>query len=133
MAAVKKYPRTRRDKYKETTPDSPTKAAFDEVDGPPEHLPYGFIDVLATSASIVGYLIDVGSDIWLSIVYFTDGDVWWFGLTLAWIISPCIVMTIFSLRLYVIDVKYAATPETSVWHWLIRGIFLAMHLSPIIR
>ena len=54
---------------------------------------YFFLDVF----SIVTYLVDVGSDIWVAYLYYRDGDWWWFSLTVTFIISPCLLMSAYSV------------------------------------
>ena len=41
--------------------------------------------------SAILYVLDIGSDIWLAVQYFTEGDLWWGSLTVAFIVVPWIV------------------------------------------
>ena len=56
----------------------------------------GSLFLLLTSFLLYGF--DVGSDIYVAITYFQKEDYWWFGITIALVILPGIVVNIFSFR-----------------------------------
>ena len=66
-----------------------------------EELPVSCVDIVANIASITSYLLDVGSDIWVAILYFQNRHVWWFTFTMTAIVVPSLVMTVFSLSWYI--------------------------------
>ena len=60
----------------------------------------------------------------------------WFGLTVAFITVPSIVMTTFSLKWYIIDHKHDKKNNrktASVVRWVSRFMFLMLQLSPMLR
>jgi hypothetical protein len=57
----------------------------------------------------------------------------YFGLTLAFILLPTIVMTGFSMRWYVHDSRGEDSPSISKCQWILRFIFLLLQLGPILR
>ena len=56
----------------------------------------GSLFLLLTGFLLYGF--DVGSDIYVAITYFQKEDYWWFGITIALVILPGIVVNIFSFR-----------------------------------
>ena len=86
--------------------------------------------------SIISYICDIGSDIWICYMYYSKGDTWWFRLTLVFIILPSVTMSAFSLRWYILDYKHDKHHHTCIawfFRWLVRIIFLSIHLAPVLR
>ncbi len=57
----------------------------------------------------------------------------YFGLTLAFVLLPTLVMTGISMRWYVLDSREKGSPSISKCQWIIRFIFLLLQLGPILR
>ena len=49
---------------------------------------------LTLLSGLVLYLLDYGSDIYVAYRYWQNGDVWWFGLTVGFIVGPSIILNI---------------------------------------
>ena len=49
------------------------------------------IDFILPIFSIGTYVADVGSDIWLAVIYAKSGDFWWFGWTLTFVVVAGLV------------------------------------------
>ena len=82
--------------------------------------------------SILGYLADTGSDIWLAYKYYSMGHNLWFILTLLLILLPSIAMTIFSLILWVRNSIIVKDPVQR-WQWACRILSLLFMMSPLTR
>ena len=78
---------------------------------------------------ILSYIFDVGSDIYLAFVYYTDGDMWWFMLTVIFIVVPSLTITIFSFVWYIQDHGNQSYPLV----WLPRLVLLLLQLGPLLR
>lgn len=89
-------------------------------------------DLLFPMFGILGYLIDVGSDIMLAFEYYSVRHYWWFILTLSFVLLPSVAMSIFSLILWVRNSKILKE-EISIGQWIIRSISLLLLVSPIVR
>lgn len=63
------------------------------------------LDIFFTIFSIIGYFFDLGSDIFVAVAYYHTRQMWWFGLTVSFIVLPSITLTAFSLAWYVMDEK----------------------------
>ena len=72
-----------------------------DLDFTREDLPVSCVDIIANIASITSYLLDVGSDIWVAILYWKNGHTWWFIFTMTAIVVPSLIMTVFSLSWYI--------------------------------
>ena len=51
-----------------------------------------FRDFLLPIISIVPYVFDIGSDIWLVVIYAQSGDWWWCGWTLSFVVITALVL-----------------------------------------
>ena len=89
-------------------------------------------DMLLTIYSIISYLFDVGSDIFVAWTYYHGDDWWWFGLTVAFIVVPSVTMTFFSLAWYLQD-KDNSRNMLHPLQWASRAVFLFLQLGPILR
>ena len=59
---------------------------------------FNFFDVAVIIISIVSYLLDTGTDIFLVALFYHQGRYTYSILTLIWIVIPALVMTIIGLR-----------------------------------
>lgn len=94
----------------------------------PETDTYSNYEVFMTVFSILSYIFDVGSDIYLAYVYHSDGDIWWFTLTVIFIIVPSLTITIFSFVWYLQDNR-----RSYPLIWLPRLVLLFLQLGPLLR
>jgi len=90
---------------------------------------YSNYEVVVTVLSILSYVFDIGSDIYLAFVYYNDGDMWWFTLTVIFIIVPSLTITIFSFVWYLQDGGHQSYPLI----WLPRIVLLFLQLGPLLR
>ena len=168
MATQAKFPRTRRDAYKEIEVIVPrgrdrsyqsewspishlqrqvtvaptrmsashaTLASYDLTDSV-DYKHVGILDVLCDVYSIGTFLFDVGSDIWLVSIYAHMGHWWWFGLTLACIVTSSVVSTFFSLVWYIQDNRFNKKHKletASGLQWVVRISFTFLLMLPILR
>ena len=71
---------------------------FDEVDALPDSLRFNYFDILCIIVSMTTYLLDLGMDIYVACIYYKTQNIWYFVLTLVFVIIPAGTMTAFSLR-----------------------------------
>lgn len=90
---------------------------------------YSSYEIVFTVMSILSYIFDVGSDIYLAFVYYNEGDIWWFTLTIIFVIVPSLVITVFSFIWYIQDTSRRPHPLI----WLPRIILLFLQLGPLLR
>jgi hypothetical protein len=57
----------------------------------------------------------------------------YFGLTLAFVLLPTLVITGISMRWYVLDSREEGSPSISKCRWIMRFIFLLLQLGPNLR
>jgi len=91
---------------------------------------YSNYEAFLTVFSILSYIFDVGSDVYLAFVYYSDGDIWWFTLTVIFIIVPSLTITIFSFVWYIQD---DADDQLYSLIWLPRLVLLFLQLAPLLR
>ena len=89
-------------------------------------------DIFVVTLTLLGYLVNVGADIWLAYEYIRLRHYIWFAMTLSFIILPSLAMTIFSLVLYIQDRK-VLNDNVSKLRWFIRAIFLVLLIAPVMR
>ena len=73
------------------------------------------IDFILPIFSIGTYVADVGSDIWLAVVYWQSGDFWWCGWTLTFVVvaglvTGCVSLWILGDTEWVDDPLYISDP-----------------------
>lgn len=59
---------------------------------------YTWLDVACVITSLISYIFDQVTDIWVAVLFFQHGKYWYFGLTLTFVIVPALTMTIFNLK-----------------------------------
>jgi hypothetical protein len=104
------------------------------------------LDICIYLFSICSYLADVGTDIWIAYMYYHQGHIMWFTLTLVFVLVPGIVMTSFSLAWYIQDHKHhkntcntdnvtsdRVITQVSKARWASRTICLVLQIGPVIR
>ena len=96
---------------------------------------FGFIDFFACFLSILAFSADVGSDIFVAVLYFKRKEYWFFGFTVSFIVIPALTTTLFSVAWYCQDrrnhnlIDHVISKKT----WCFRAIFHVLQLGPIIR
>ena len=92
-------------------------------------------DVFWSVASIIGYLADLGSDIYLAYSYYSNAHYEWFGLTLAFILIPSLVMNVFSFVLYVDDHRSHNTDgkQSLLLTWSMKVALTCLQLAVLYR
>lgn len=71
---------------------------YDEVDALPATLRFNYFDMFCILLSMGTYIFDLGMDIYIAYVYYTNARIDYFVLTLVFVIIPAGTMTAFSLR-----------------------------------
>ncbi|XP_064483581.1 XK-related protein 4-like [Ornithodoros turicata] len=94
---------------------------------------YTLLDGMAVLWSVGSFLFDTGSDIWVAYRHYKDGSIWYFGLTLAFILVPAFIMMGFSFRWYLLDLKLRPDSYPSKTQWCVRTVFHILQLGPIVR
>lgn len=110
--------------------------SVDCVDALPKNLSFSVIDIIVLLISIASYMFDTGSDIVVAYKLYHAGYMFYFAVTVSLILIPAIVMAGFSLKWYITDKKFAE--ETGRQNivtpfWILRLIFVCLHLGPVIR
>lgn len=103
------------------------------------HSPYPFtwVDVVVALFSIIFYLLDIGSDSWLAWTYYNQGRWTYFGLTLAFLCVPSLVMNFCSFCWFFAD--YKAYKKKQDWghswcFWLsIHVVCCIFQMGPVLR
>lgn len=83
-----------------------------------------YTDDLWTLVSIITFIADIGSDLLVCIKYYRDKNLWWFGLTLGFLLSASFAMQLFSAKWLLEDGKRQHC-FTYVLH--------VLHLGPVQR
>ncbi|XP_074641924.1 XK-related protein 6-like [Tubulanus polymorphus] len=82
-------------------------------------------------------MTDIGSDVWLCLVYYRDGDINYFACSVAFIVFPSVTMTLFSLWWYITDYRqemaHNGKSRAGALKWILRSIFLILQLAPVVR
>ena len=68
----------------------------------------------------------------MSLIIYSLNDRY-FGLTMAFVMLPTLVMTGISMRWYVLDSREVGSPPITKCQWIMRFIFLLLQLGPILR
>ena len=76
----------------------PVVVPADEVDALPEKMQYTYKDLAVVLLSILSFLIDTGTDVWVAVHFYRSQRMYEFALTLVFIVVPALTMTGFSLR-----------------------------------
>ncbi|CAN8031204.1 unnamed protein product, partial [Ixodes persulcatus] len=103
---------------------------------------------LFTVVSLLSYAADVGSDTAACYFLYLEGNLWWFGLTLAVTVIPAVTVNAFSLRWYMHDDRESRAsakevaggaaapvhrPRMGVLGWTLRILFHLAFLGPVVR
>lgn len=98
------------------------------------------LSVLFALVSLASYTADVGSDAVVCYLLYLEGNLWWFGLTLAVTVIPAVTVNAFSLRWYMHDDRESRSkdgvlirPKMSACDWALRILFHLLFLGPAIR
>ncbi|KAF7494079.1 XK-related protein 6 [Sarcoptes scabiei] len=94
---------------------------------------FTIIDCLTILFSICTFIADFITDLIVVIVHYYNRDYWYFGLTISFVVIPTLVMTIMSLRWYILDSKDPNSLEVSNIQWIFRVILLTFQLGPVMR
>jgi len=110
----------------------------DVVDHPPTdpvHASYTYFDIFLGIVSIGSYLFDVGSDVFIAVMYYQDELWWWFGLTVSFIVVPSITISLFSLTWYLQDrnTDGKGILKNGPWRWVSRFMLIILQLGPVLR
>lgn len=95
---------------------------------------YTYCEMFWSLVAIVSYVIDIGSDVFVAYMYF--GKEWyWFGLTVGFILTSSITITVVSLTWYRQDQQLSGNkePETSRAEWICRVFLHILQLGPVVR
>jgi len=119
--------------------DRLSRTSIDEIDALPDTLRYNWFDFMCTSISIITYLVDLVMDCVVAYYFYHLSSAhgihhyWYFGLTILFIVLPCLTMTGFSFRWYLMDSDNPQLPSVSLARWLLRLLVLVMQVAPVLR
>ncbi|XP_069383221.1 XK-related protein 7 [Paralichthys olivaceus] len=65
--------------------------------------PYTPLDCCWVLCALLVFFSDGATDLWLAADYYLRGDLWWFGLTLVFVVVPSAVVQVLSFRWFVYD------------------------------
>ena len=77
--------------------------ATDNTPKPSEDFRYPNWEIICSIYAILGFVFDIGSDIFVAYMFYVSNQWWWFGLTVAFIVVPSLTMTSVSFVWYVKD------------------------------
>ena len=89
-----------------------------------------YLDVVATVISLGFYLSDVASDIWMSYMHYSRGDVHWFIYTVVVILVSSMIVSIVSLSWYL---RRNKEHKMSRRRWAVISVFLVLQIAPVLR
>ncbi|XP_072917960.1 XK-related protein 7 [Hemitrygon akajei] len=64
---------------------------------------YSLADCCWVLGALLVFFSDGATDVWLAVDYYFQGDFWWFGLTLIFVVVPSLVVQVLSFRWFVYD------------------------------
>lgn len=94
---------------------------------------FGPCDVVLTVLAMIGYLSDLGSDIFVAFMHYGHRNYWWFGLTVSFMVLPSLTVAAFSFAWYINDWKEFRGKGDGTRRWIIRYIFVFLQLAPLMR
>ncbi|XP_076333882.1 XK-related protein 6-like isoform X3 [Tachypleus tridentatus] len=123
------------DRIDENTCSCDNTLASEQLDGvsAEEMFVFSVFECVLLLSCIGSFLFDTGSDLLMCYFHYTAGNIWYFGLTAAFVIIPALTMTGFSLRWYVLDLNNRDVERVSWGQWVVRVVFLILQLGPVIR
>lgn len=91
-------------------------------------------DFFAITFSFVTYLVDVGLDVNVACEFYVEQKMVYFWWTVVFIALPSLIVTLFSLRWYVLDALKKKTPAVCCnKQWILRVSVLVLQMGPILR
>ncbi|CAD5117922.1 DgyrCDS6667 [Dimorphilus gyrociliatus] len=99
-------------------------------------------DFLISLTGILFYFFDVASDVFVAVLYFMNGKIWWFVLTVIFIVGPSLVSSAFSLYWYYVDYKklmicgdeeIIKLEKPSKKRWFCRIFCVILQFGPVLR
>lgn len=106
---------------------------YDTTDALPKNLSFTVLDIAGIIYSICSFFLDVAFDIFVALVHYNNGNIWWFTLTVCFVAVPSLTMTGFSLRWYLVDADEKKLPPVSTTRWVLRIVFLVLQMGPLLR
>ena len=99
---------------------------------------FGVLDCLLSLFAIFSFLADIGTDLFLSVLYFNRAQYLFFGLTISLIIIPAVITSCFSIAWYMQDKKQFKELESEDYDvskrmWCCRAFFHVLQLGPVLR
>jgi hypothetical protein len=92
---------------------------------------YSYAEIIWTVISIVSYMVDVGSDIYVAVIYYVDEEWWWFGVTVVFIVVPSFTISTFSFLWYLEDKNLPVMSHPV--RFIPRLVLVSLQLGPLIR
>lgn len=94
---------------------------------------FSLCDAVLTVLAMVGYMSDLGSDIFVACMHYRYRNYWWFGLTVSFVVLPSLTVAAFSFAWYISDWKEFHGKGDGTRRWIIRYIFVFLQLAPLMR
>ncbi|XP_076317321.1 XK-related protein 6-like [Tachypleus tridentatus] len=98
-----------------------------------DNLKFTVFDCILLLWCLGSFIFDTGSDLVMCFLHYHNGNMWYFGLTVTFVVVPALTMTGFSLRWYLLDENNQEMAPVSRVQWVVRVVFLILQLGPIIR
>jgi hypothetical protein len=92
---------------------------------------YSYVEIVWTIISVVSYMVDIGSDIYIAVIYYIDEEWWWFGLTLVFIVVPSLTISAFSFLWYLEDKNLPVMSHPV--RFIPRLVLVSLQFGPLIR
>ena len=108
-------------------------SGVDEVDGIGRTAIFNPFDIAYIIFSIISYLADVGTDIYVALNYYDRQDYYYFGFTIAFVGVPAMTVSVLSLKWYIKDQSDKHAPRISNTRWTFRILSLILFMNPIER
>ena len=143
------------DKFGFDTPNETSRntSGGDEVDGIRKNALFDVFDVAYILFSIVSYVADFATDLFVAASYYFDEHYWWFALTMTFILVPAVTVsgkllfiiiqdlplnlfacaTGLSIKWYIQDTNNKHAPPVSKTKMVIRTLSLICFMNPIVR
>ncbi|XP_015904387.1 XK-related protein 6 [Parasteatoda tepidariorum] len=121
----------------ELSHDSTDRPCFSQIESEllkKDEEPVVPISVAMVSITMFTYAMDVASSVALCFWLFDIGR-WWWWMTIGFLFASLFLVNMFSIRWYIHDHQEEKPylPEVTPSHWIMRGLFHAMLLGPLIR
>ncbi|KAL0272683.1 UNVERIFIED_CONTAM: hypothetical protein PYX00_005557 [Menopon gallinae] len=108
-------------------------ANVDTVDRPSKTFHVTLWDITGLIYSIIIHIVDVAFDINVAYHYFKNKEYAYFIWTLAFMLVPAVIITVLSMRMYVVDNDHSSVSRIAVQRRFLCLLVLLLQLASVIR